>query len=507
MQAHPSEPPYPKLAGDVAVVDGYGVVLRVDRRHLVIEDGLGRQRRTRRYSRATCPIRRIVILGREGYFSLEAVRWCVKVGIQVIHLDRGGELLATSVRPDLKVARLRRVQALAPYTDIGLEVTRWILAEKARSQAAVAMRLSNGAPVARTLDQAATEIEHAKTIDEALEFEARTAADYWSAWGSVPVKFAKRDEAHVPEHWTRIGPRTTAIGNAQRHAIAPVHALLNYLYRLLEAEATLGLHAAGLDPALGVFHRDQRYRNGLALDVMEPARAAADAYVLDLLEQPFRIRDFHETDRGIVRVLPPLTHRLAEAMPMLRGAVEPIVLHTASLLDWQPCGVDGLVSFSTPRIREAKQRPPTKRAATAPRRRTCAGCGDALTSKTHPTQRYCANCRRDGLDPVLPAVPAEPQDRGRALQGQVMSARNRARWEWDRAHPVKPDPAEFARRILPGLQVLSIRSICRATGLSHRYVKQVRDAGQIPHPVHWEAFATLTSENACRLTGHDETTP
>ena len=58
----------------------------------------------------------------------------------------------------------------------------------------------------------------------------------------------------------------------------------NYLFACLESEARLALLAHGLDPTLGVLHADQRNRDSLALDAMEPVRADVDAFLLDLLE-------------------------------------------------------------------------------------------------------------------------------------------------------------------------------------------------------------------------------
>jgi CRISPR/Cas system-associated endonuclease Cas1 len=92
------EPPFPALsaASGVTVVDGYGVSIRVERSHLVLRDGIGSQRRERRYARATCSIRQLVILGHSGAVSLEAMRWCVDVGVHVVQLDTDGRVLATS---------------------------------------------------------------------------------------------------------------------------------------------------------------------------------------------------------------------------------------------------------------------------------------------------------------------------------------------------------------------------------------------------------------------------
>ena len=68
---------------------------------------------------------------------------------------------------------------------------------------------------------------------------------------------------------------------APRAATSPLNALRNYLFACLESEARLALLAQGLDPALGVLHADQRNRDSLALDAMEPVRADVDAFLLD----------------------------------------------------------------------------------------------------------------------------------------------------------------------------------------------------------------------------------
>jgi hypothetical protein len=76
---------------------------------------------------------------------------------------------------------------------------------------------------------------------------------YRAAWAGVRVEFAKRDASRVPEHWRRVGARVSPVAKDRRHAIAPAHAILNYLYRLLEAETTLSLHAAGSTPRSASF--------------------------------------------------------------------------------------------------------------------------------------------------------------------------------------------------------------------------------------------------------------
>ena len=88
-----------------------------------------------------------------------------------------------------------------------------------------------------------------------------------------------------------------------------------------------------LDPGLGILHADMRNRDGFVLDLIEACRPFADRHVARLIKgYTFRRMDFGEDARGIVRVLPPLSHRLTEAMPSYGAALAPYAEHVASLL-------------------------------------------------------------------------------------------------------------------------------------------------------------------------------
>ena len=120
----------------------------------------------------------------------------------------------------------------------------------------------------------------------------------------------------IPEHWRSFGQRQSLLANGPRSASNPANAILNYLYSLLEAETTLACQQIGLDPGLGIFHTDQRDRDSLALDVMEAARPAVDAYVLGLLgKRTLSVKDFAETRQGGCRLTQTMSARLAESIP------------------------------------------------------------------------------------------------------------------------------------------------------------------------------------------------
>jgi hypothetical protein len=82
-------------------------------------------------------------------------------------------------------------------------------------------------------------------------------------------------------------------------AANPPNAVLNYLYALLEGEATLATRMVGLDPGLGVLHADQLNRDSLAADRMEPVRPIVDRFVLGLLTDRVFRRDVLPAIQGV----------------------------------------------------------------------------------------------------------------------------------------------------------------------------------------------------------------
>lgn len=172
-------------------------------------------------------------------------------------------------------------------------------------------------------------------ISELRQIESAAGRNYWQTRARQPVRFHHSWRRDVPGHWHTAGRRTSKSedkGRA-RKATSPAHAILNYTYAILEAEATIAAHKLGLDPSLGLMHTDQRYRSSLATDLMEPARPTVDRLVLDLLAgHDFQRGDLLETREGVCRVGPPITRQLAQHAPALRTAIAPHVERLARTL-------------------------------------------------------------------------------------------------------------------------------------------------------------------------------
>jgi CRISPR/Cas system-associated endonuclease Cas1 len=134
----------------------------------------------------------------------------------------------------------------------------------------------------------------------------------------------------VPEHWRTFGARTSPLTASPQSAANPANALLNYLYAILKAEARIAILSIGLNPGKGVLHADLKARDSLALDMMEPVQPEVDRFVRELLRShTFAMREFFETRQTPCRVLPPLTHRVAEVTPRWTKAVAPVAEATA----------------------------------------------------------------------------------------------------------------------------------------------------------------------------------
>jgi CRISPR-associated endonuclease Cas1 len=493
----------------IVVARGYGLKIRVERRHLMVCDGVGRSRRIRRFHPAACKIKRLVVVGHTGFITLDAMRWLHDQRAGLLNLDVDGRLLATSVVPGPTFPALRRAQALAASSSAGLELAREVLGTKVEGQRALLPELPGGASQAHALDRALNEIRDAKNMEVVLRAQAQAASAYWQAWSALPIPFPAGTISRVPQHWLTFGQRASLLTGSPRSATDPANAILNYLYALLEAETVLACHEVGLDPTLGVFHVDRRDRCSLALDVLEAARPVVDAYVLALLTQrTLSLGDVVETKQGGCRLAPRLVESFVELLPALRVEIAPLVEGVAHLL---ADSADGRVPRLTPLTRanwkaawgsrDPTRRRRTKAGTTLQLAATCRDCGVPVPTRR---QRYCASCRaqrfeREGSNAreqaarVLAQLRAEQRDPGHGgraarLRGAKNSAHQKAvrRWVGER-----PDPALFGSEVLPGLKLLPIRIISEATGLSEHYCSLIRLGKRVPHPRHWEALARI----------------
>jgi len=322
--------------GGILVAHGYGLKIYVERGHLIVHDGIGRNRKTLRLNRATSRLTRLIVIGHTGFITFEAMRWIRDIGATFAQIDADGTIVALSAAARHHESKLRRAQALAAESEAGRRTTVALLRSKLMAQAKVVDRLAHLKPFVRVKDAEpipvaeaiigwAAELHDGLTYARMREIESSAGRNYWQTWARVAPRFEAAFAKTIPEHWHTAGPRTSWVDRKRaRKAATPVHAILNYTYAILEIEATIAAHKVGFDPSLGLMHTDQRYRGSLATDLMEPVRPIADGMILDLLDDAPLVRgDVYENREGACRVGLPLARRLAARAPVLRTAIGP----------------------------------------------------------------------------------------------------------------------------------------------------------------------------------------
>jgi CRISPR-associated endonuclease Cas1 len=503
-----------EIRNGVLVLSGYGLRIAVERGHLAVADGIGQERRSGLLAKATCGLSRLVVLGHAGTVSLEALRWLHDVGAAFVQLGADGEVIAATAPPGTDDARLRRAQALATTNGVGLEVARELLREKLARQAGLLDRLQPTEAIRRELDLAREQLERATTTEALRVAEARGAAAYWAAWSPVGVRFATRDAAKIPTHWHCFGSRTSTLANGARRAITPANAILNYAYAILKVEARIACLAVGLDPGLGVLHADQRGRDSLALDLIEPVRPRVDALVLDLLERRvFVAKDLFETREGGCRLMPTITQSLATFAPQIAKWLAPVVERTARQL-LRPSDATGkaqpLATPLTQANRSAgrdgvRTKPPVpERPSAELLPAACRVCGVVLED---PTRVWCDGClpeARVGKDRAniaaarrakvaLRAAGNDPSHGGEVAEKRGATHREQLRRnaEWKANNAPTMTEEEYRSRVLPGLAVLPVRAIASALGVSPGYAARVRKGEVVPHARHWPVLTDL----------------
>lgn len=520
--------------GTVAVVDGHGVRLSVDRGQLRALDGVADAVRERSWSKATHGLSRVAVIASTGDLSIPALRWCQGTGVGLVVVDPfDGAVLATSAHTSNNDPRIRRAQALALGTGVGLDVARFLIGRKLAGQAQVARRSLGRSGEADTIDHLAGDLQQCESIDEVRQVEAVVANVYFSAWRDLDVPFIQRDMTRVPAEWQRFVGRRSAVNPGKaRSATDPLNAMANLGYRLLEAEARLACLAVGLDVGLGVMHADVKGRDSMVLDVMEPLRPAVDRYILELLKRhPLSKAEFSEDTRGVVRVRAPLTHELAQAMPTWGRALGEVVEAVADLFATSSpydVSVPSVLTRSKHReaarrrseatsvapargrgpnpggiapTRKGRQRPSTVDTKAKPRCRTCGMPVPMEIDRETPRGNYCPACLTERRQEIGVMIHAESQVRARATSRSEATSTRRsaanaehrlAQQRWELEHEGETfERDRFVTEILPGLRGVSLTAIAKATGMSTSAASKIRAGKRVPHPRRWEALARL----------------
>ncbi|MHB8487389.1 MAG: CRISPR-associated endonuclease Cas1 [Candidatus Acidiferrales bacterium] len=481
----------------VVTLFGYGIKVHVDRGHLRIQDGIGRVRRDARLSRIGHGLRRLVVIGADGFVSLAALRWLADQDASFVMLDRDGSVLATTGPVRSSDARLRRAQALAHQSGIALQIAKDLLDKKLVAQEQLVREKLQNSGAAERIAEMRRGLRICQSIDALRPLEALAAKAYWAAWRNVRVDFPTKDLGRVPEHWCTFGTRESPLTASPRLAVNPPNAMLNYLYALLESEARLAVAALGLDPGLGVMHFDSPSRDSLASDLMEPIRPRVDAYVLDWIARgPLRREWFFEQRDGNCRLMGSFAVQLSETAQTWGRVVAPVaewVCRTfSSSIPKRIKPVFPATRLTQSYRRQARGTSPDLPVKSAPRPTTiCRNCGVPIAFG----DMFCQACsvavaRKNLIEAAKLGRVATHTQKSEALRAATMRRQEAAKRSWRPSDlPEWLNEKVYREKIQPRLATVTVRAIASALEISKPYATDIRAGKRMPHRRHWETLA------------------
>jgi CRISPR/Cas system-associated endonuclease Cas1 len=237
----------PGRLGNVTLT-GYGIVVKVNKGHLFVEDGIAANRQRTRFPRVGHGLKRLIVIGSDGLVSLSALRWLADQKIAFTLLERDGTVLVTTGPVYPSDARLRRAQALAGQSGIGLDIARKLIDKKLAGQERVARYKLLATQTADTISRYRAMLAMADSPEAIRQVESQAAGAYWAAWRTLPITFPKKDASRLPAHWRAFGTRVSPLTGSPRLAVNPANAMLNYLYAVLESECRLAAAALVTGP-------------------------------------------------------------------------------------------------------------------------------------------------------------------------------------------------------------------------------------------------------------------
>jgi len=218
-------------------------------------------------------VTRIVLSGNVG-LSAGARSWAMRSGVDVVCLSRRGSYQGTLIGANrgAHASRLLAQVALTGDHERRVRLAASLIGAKIRGQIHVLTRIARRDEAVHVADTTAhmhawrRSLAGARTLDEIMGIEGACSNAYFDALSAC-----------VPAD-------VTFDGRSRRPPRDLPNAALSYGYAILPSECVGALHAAGLEPSLGVAHAPTDKRPSLALDLMEQFRPLlVDQTVMALL--------------------------------------------------------------------------------------------------------------------------------------------------------------------------------------------------------------------------------
>ena len=256
------------------ILNTYGVSLNRDNQGFVITTADGRQRIP------AAGIKSIQI-STGAQITSDAVMLAVEQEIEVLFMDKAGNPIGRIWSPRYgSISTIRKGQLNFTFSHEAVEWIKGVIAQKIENQQALMLLFNTTDTPQVNVDKSIRRLEDYRNKVSAEQGDiVNDIAPTLRGWEGLASKiyFATINAFIPPQH--RFESRS------QHPATDVANALLNYGYGLLYGKIEGEMIKAGIDPYVGIMHRDDYNRPVLVYDVIELYRIWVDYVVYSLLAQ------------------------------------------------------------------------------------------------------------------------------------------------------------------------------------------------------------------------------
>lgn len=281
------------------ILNTYGVSLNREGESFVITTSDGRQRIP------SIGITSIQI-SRGAQITSDAVMLAIEHEIEILFMDKTGNPVGRIWSPRYgSISTIRKGQINFVYSKGAVEWIKGIIDKKMENQQALMLLFCKQDDVNVDVDKNISRIEDYRTKVRSLKGDiVNDIAPSLRGWeGRAANIYFSTINAFLPE-MLRFKERS------QHPAMDVANAFLNYGYGVLYGRIEGALIKAGIDPYVGVLHRDDYNRPVLVYDVIERYRIWVDYVVYTLLAQNVVTDEFYSVREDKSYWLEPLGRRV-----------------------------------------------------------------------------------------------------------------------------------------------------------------------------------------------------
>ena len=264
------------------ILNTYGVSLNRDNEGFIISTTDGKQRIS------AVGIDSIQI-SRGAQITSDAVMLAVEREIEVMFMDRTGKPIGRIWSPKYgSISTIRKGQLNFVYSHHAVDWIKDVLLKKIENQQALMLLFNSDGQTEATTEKNISRLEDYRSKIRALDGDiVNDIAPKLRGWeGQASRIYFNTINSFLPEQFR-------FVLRSQHPALDVANAFLNYGYGILYGRIEGALIKAGIDPYIGVLHRDDYNRPVLVYDVIEMYRIWVDYVVYTLLAQDIITEEFY----------------------------------------------------------------------------------------------------------------------------------------------------------------------------------------------------------------------